>query len=85
MWGGGRTSPKTIRGLCRVSPLLPGTYVYFRVKHLEMKPCSSCFSSCLPRKKQNHSMAEGTGWAGTFLPQPSTCEGLILPILAFSP
>lgn len=26
----------------------PGGSVYFRVKHREMKPCSSCLSSCLP-------------------------------------
>lgn len=68
-----------------MSPLPTGTYVYFRVKHLEMKPCSSCFSSCLPGREQNHSMV-GKDWlGGTFLPHPNTCEGLILPILGLLP
>lgn len=41
----------------------PGTYVYLRVKHLEMKPCSSCFSSCLPGRSKPQRV--GAHWVST--------------------
>lgn len=44
-----RSDPRCVPGPSP-PPTPPGarTHVYFRVKHREMKPCSSCRSSCLP-------------------------------------